>query len=146
MEKLKLTLRRLQFPHSVAELLLYIWQLPQNFLGLLVLAFVGANVPYDIRGNRHRWPSSFFFFSDRMSGGISLGQYVILSARYLGDAKAWDHERGHHLQSMILGPLYLFVIGIPSLLWAAWWNPKRSRDYYWFYTERWADRLGGVER
>ena len=146
LEALKLTLRRLQFPHSVVELLLYIWQLPQNLLGLIVLAVVGVNVPYDIRGNRYRWPSSFVYFSNRMSGGISLGQYVILSSRYVGDVNAWYHERGHHLQSMILGPLYLLVIGIPSIVWAAWWNPKRSRDYYWFYTESLADKLGGVER
>ena len=110
---LKWKLRRLQFPHSVTELLLYIWQLPQNLLGLIVLAVVGVNVPYDIRGNRYRWPSSFVYFSNRISGGISLGQYVILSSRYVGDVNAWYHERGHHLQSMILGPLYLLVIGIP---------------------------------
>lgn len=131
---------------TILNILLYAWQLPQNLLGLLVLAFVGVNVPYDVRGKRIRWPSSFIYFSDRMSGGISLGQYVILSARYVLDINAWYHERGHHLQSIILGPLYLLVIGIPSLLWAAWWNPKRSRDYHWFYTESWADKLGGVER
>ena len=146
LEALKLTLRRLQFPHSVAELLLYIWQLPQNLLGLLVVLFTGVTIPYDIRGDRSRWPSSFIYFSEKMKGGISLGQYVILSSKYVSDVTTWHHERGHHLQSMILGPLYLVVIGIPSLLWAAWWNPGRSRSYFWFYTERLADKLGGVER
>ena len=50
------------------------------------------------------------------------------------------------MQSRMLGWLYLFVIGIPSILWAAWWNEGQNRSYYSFYTERWADRLGGVER
>ena len=146
MEKLKLTLRRLQFPHSVAELLLYLWQLPQNLLGLLVVVFIGTTIPFDVRGNRARWPSSYVYIAYKMKGGISLGQYIVLEPKCFSDYKAWHHERGHHLQSMILGPLYLVVIGIPSLLWAAWWNPQRSRSYYWFYTERLADKLGGVER
>lgn len=146
LEALKLTLRRLQFPHSVVELLLYIWQLPQNLLGLLVVLFTGVTIPIDIRGKRYRWPSTFIYLSEKMKGGISLGQYVVLESKYFTDEKVWNHERGHHLQSMTLGPLYLVVIGIPSLLWAAWWNPGRSRSYFWFYTERLADKLGGVER
>jgi hypothetical protein len=56
------------------------------------------------------------------------------------------HELGHCRQSQILGWLYLPVIGLPSLLWAAWWNEGRKRSYYSFYTERWADRLGNVHR
>lgn len=43
--------------------------------------------------------------------------------------------------------LYLIVIGLPSLLWA-WLGDSIApgKSYYWFYTERWADRLGGVKR
>ena len=100
------------------------------------------NVPYDIRGNRHRWPSSFIYFSDRMSGGISLGQYVILSARYVGDVNAWYHERGHHLQSMILGPLFLPLVGLPSGLWALYFSGRSRKNYYSFLPERSANRLG----
>ena len=47
---------------------------------------------------------------------------------------------------MILGPLYLLVIGLPSFIHAATWKDRPGRDYYAFYTERWADRLGGVTR
>lgn len=57
------------------EILLYLWQLPQNLLGLLFLLVLKGET-------RHR-----------------LGRYIA---------------------------------------------PDKS--YYWFYTERWADRLGGVER
>jgi hypothetical protein len=41
----------------------------------------------------------------------------------------WRHEFGHRFQSLLLGPFYLFVIGIPSAI---------SRQST-FYTERWAD-------
>ena len=61
------------------------------------------------------------------------------------------HEYGHSIQSLILGPLYLFVVGLPSILWCrvpalgkSWRSGRRS--YYSFFTERSADRLGGNER
>jgi hypothetical protein len=41
----------------------------------------------------------------------------------------WSHEFGHTWQSRVLGPFYLFVIGIPSAI-------SRSST---FYTETWAD-------
>lgn len=133
---------------KLAEILLYLWQLPQNLLGLLLLAIYGRVVPIDFRGDgwRSRLPSSLIYFVGGFRGGVSLGRYVLLSGYYDTAFDVWQHERGHSIQSMILGPLYLPVIGIPSLLWAAWWNESRNRDYYSFYTERWADYLGGVNR
>ena len=50
---------------------------------------------------------------------------------------------------MYLGWLYLFVIGIPSLAWAILYGTiikPSTNGYYKFYTEKWADRLGNVER
>lgn len=57
------------------------------------------------------------------------------------------HEYGHTIQSLLLGPLYLVVIGVPSVLWCflPWCKKKRENEqisYYSFYTEKWADRLG----
>lgn len=128
------------------DILLYAWQLPQNLLGLLLLSIYGRVAPIDFRGDgwRSRLPSSMLYFIDGFPGGISLGRYILVYGR--SDSKVWYHERGHSIQSMILGPLYLILIGLPSLLWAAWWNYDRGVSYYWFYTERWADRLGGVSR
>lgn len=133
---------------KLAAALLYLWQLPQNLLGLLLLAIYGRVIPIDFRGDlwRSRLPSSMIHFIEGFHGGISLGRYVLLSGYYSTAYDVWAHERGHSIQSMILGPLYLFVIGLPSLLWAAWWNKDRNVSYYWFYTERWADYLGGVDR
>ena len=61
------------------------------------------------------------------------------------------HEYGHSVQSMIFGPLYLLMVGLPSILWCrvpsigrSWRSGRRS--YYSFITERSADRLGGNER
>lgn len=136
---------KVKFTKLVAALL-YLWQLPQNLLGLLLLGIYGRTTPIDFRGNNHRLPSSMIYFIEGFHGGISLGRYVLISGYYASAYDVWAHERGHSIQSLILGPLYLVVVGLPSLLWAAWWNKDRNVSYYWFYTERWADYLGGVDR
>ncbi len=57
------------------------------------------------------------------------------------------HEYGHTVQSLILGPLYLLVMGIPSTVWG--FSPAISKkrkekgiSYFSFFTERWANALG----
>ena len=130
---------KVKFTKLVA-VLLYLWQLPQNLLGLLLVTILRPEEVYDFEGVK-------LYYASRMKGGISLGQYIIVRdvmKDYTGATE--QHELGHAKQSRILGWFYLFVIGIPSLLWAAWWNEDRARSYYSFYTERWADILGGVNR
>lgn len=122
------------------DVLLYLWQLPQNLIGLLLLKILEPEDAYDFEDVR-------LYYSTQMRGGISLGRYIIIRTGihdYTG--KTERHELGHTIQSRYLGWFYIPVIGIPSLLWAAWWNPCRKVSYYWFYTERWADHLGGVQR
>lgn len=46
-----------------------------------------------------------------MRSGITLGNYIIVN-----NIKHLRHELGHTRQSKILGPLYLLVIGLPSLI------------------------------
>lgn len=59
------------------------------------------------------------------------------------------HEYGHSIQSAILGPLYIPIVGIPSILWCnvkpigrKWRSGKMS--YYDAFQEKWADKLGNV--
>ncbi len=57
------------------------------------------------------------------------------------------HEYGHTIQSLILGPYYLLLIGLPSMLWLRLpvFQKLRNRkhiSYYSFYTEKWADFCG----
>ena len=125
---------------KLAATLLYLWQLPQNLVGLLLVTILRPEDCYDVDGVK-------LCYASRMRGGISLGRYVIIRdvlKDFTGSTER--HELGHSKQSRMLGWFYLFVIGLPSLLWAAWWNEGRNRSYYSFYTERWADHLGGVNR
>ena len=136
------------------EILLWIWQLPQNIIGLLVILFTDPEKKITMdNGN-------ILYIADKMSGGISLGKYSIIDSYYIRrcktdeDIKSLDvskHEAiGHGTQSRLLGPLYLLIIGLPSIIWA-WIYPCKifpysKNGYYKFYTEKWADKLGNVIR
>ena len=120
---------------TILSVLLYIWQLPQNLLGEILALCYGAR-----RGRGYR--DVRLHYSGSISGGISLGRHIILNDHYRYDDKEKMHEWGHTRQSLMLGWLYLAVIGVPSILWAS----RPRRDYFSFWTERWADRLGGVKR
>lgn len=122
------------------NLLAYIWQLPQNIVGLVVRMFYKE-------GNTLIYKDRTIRVCKTFPGGISLGNNVIIK-RFPYDTRTWNvvkHEWGHTRQSLYLGPVYLLVIGLPSLIWAAVYNGPEE-GYYKFYTERWADELGGVKR
>lgn len=121
------------------KVLRYIWELPQNLLGLLLRAIY--------KGTDSEYEGAVVRRSLKMQGGISLGRYIIVS-RFASKTTVM-HEYGHCLQSRSLGWLYLLVIGLPSIVWAGLYGTvvKATKNgYYRWYTERWADRLGGVER
>ena len=97
---------------------------------------------------------------------MSLGIFIFLGSCAEGpEDPLVVHEYGHTVQSVILGPLYLPLIGLPSLIWAGVFRsrrqrrsktrnkgqrpersrgrrPKRRMGYTMFYTEKWANRLG----
>lgn len=79
----------------------------------------------------------------KLGSSLSLGMFIFTARPY--DLKLVQHEYGHTVQSLILGPLWLFVIGLPSLIWCGCFESYRKKkgvDYYSFYTEVWANRLG----
>lgn len=125
----------------VKKVLLYLWQLPQNLLGLIVIMFTRARPLED-----GCWRTAVGNF------GVSLGSYVIFGGGFSYNDLL--HERGHQKQSMYLGCLYLIVIGLPSFLGNVWdrlahtkWQAVRRHKWYYAQPwEAWADRLGGVNR
>lgn len=119
--------------------LLYIWQLPQNLLGLLLRA--------SYKGTDSEYEGAVVRRSLKMQGGISLGRYIIVGD--YASERTVMHEYGHCLQSRRLGWLYLLVIGLPSIIWAGLYGrvfKQTENGYYRFITERWADKLGNVKR
>ena len=59
------------------------------------------------------------------------------------------HELGHTIQSKYLGPLYLLVIGIPSIIWVCLRRMipilRKRYDYYDVFPENWANKLSGLK-
>lgn len=121
---------------------LLIWQLPQSIIGwLMILWFVIIGKVKFMHYHKH----AFVFTADKMNGSISLGTIIILCTSHSKSKPTIQHEFGHIFQSQYLGWLYLLVIGIPSICWAAIHNPANGISYYSFYPEMWANTLGKVE-
>ena len=79
----------------------WIWQLPQNVIGLIAIAL--------FRGKYSKEDQVYYTSS---SIGVSLGSYIIVKRYCRNDTIR--HEKGHQKQSLMLGPLYLIIIGLPS--------------------------------
>jgi hypothetical protein len=131
--------------------LLYIWQLLQNIIGLILIAWYKPQRVHKLDNGVK------VYYTHKMKGGISLGNYCIINTGHyrkdINESLKRDtvrHEAiGHTKQSRILGPLYLFLIGIPSLIWAGLYGSvikSTKNGYYKFYTEKWADIIAGVKR
>lgn len=128
-----------------------VWGFPQTLAGALIAA--------GLRGSpRGRYRNAIVTYWKK-DAGLSLGLFLFLPrsaapSRRTGTMTAYGerlhrHEYGHTVQSWILGPLYLPVVGLPSLVWAAFppfskkWR-SGDRDYYSFVTERTADGLSAL--
>lgn len=121
----------------IKKAFIWAWCLPQMLAGLVVKIVTKAKKAgdhYEYRVQR---------------GSVSLGTYVFICPNHIGDDTVLLHEKGHSRQSLYLGWMYPFVIGIPSLMWACAFGRIKKRhniDYYEFYTEKWADKLAGIDR
>lgn len=138
------------------KVLLFLWQLPQMFLGLVLKFFLKATEEVWTDGKREIIWNRFEqggWFSRFISGG-AIGIILLPFRSDLDDVV--PHENGHCKQSEYTGPFYLIVVGIYSAvfcnLWDRWFHAGWCLydRLYWYYktrwTERWADRLGGVDR
>lgn len=126
-----------------------IWQIVQFLIGWFVLSWLALHK--SIHGEGFEKPCIRVVRHTKMFG-LGLGVWMFIPKDCEDDV--YMHEKGHCIQSMILGPLYLPTVGICSLAFCLWdmlmhrkWDvADRKRWYYARWTERWADRLGKVER
>ena len=126
----------------------WMWQLPQNLCGL-VYKYISKNNRKERIENTAINKLGIEAYVKNPGGSVSLGKYIFISERSKNNKNTIYHECGHCKQSRILGPLYLIVIGIPSITWAAVHSyiPYFSKySYYSFPTEKSADKLMHVKR
>lgn len=96
------------------------WGILQTIGGVLIF-LIHAGCKHEIyRGcvNTH-WKSH---------AGLSLGLFIFTPAeddRMYSEIRT--HEYGHTFQSLILGPLYLLVVGVISIIWADLPHYRRLR-------------------
>ena len=124
----------------IRNLILFIWQLPQHLLAILYIGYL-VMMCKDL-GVDSRYKQAIVI-PCVMRGAVTLGCYIFvgLNSEY---RKTVKHELGHTIQSKILGPLYLIVIGIPSITYCGLrriFPSLRKKNYYNFYTEKWANNL-----
>lgn len=121
------------------------WGILQTFVGFLVFLCT-LNRP-------HYWKDGAVITEIKGKwGGVTIGMFVFVDGGITDDNPAENftikHEYGHTLQSILLGPLWIFIIAIPSLIWAGFcseYRLKHKMSYYDFYTEAWANKWGGVD-
>ncbi len=97
-----------------------------------------------------RCPHSYYGSSIRTTWekpyGMSIGQFIFTPTGELSEEMA-VHEYGHTFQSILLGPWYIIVVAIPSLLWGfipAFIKMRREKGilYTSLYCEKWASDWG----
>ena len=127
------------------------WGLPQTLIGAVLYAVHRNDDHFDYNGAKATiWDKD---------AGISLGKFIFVPHKKAGmpekhsypqvDPFLLDHEYGHTLQSLILGPFYLLVIGAPSILWnrLPYFRSKRrktGRSYYSAPFEKTANTLAAL--
>lgn len=122
------------------RLAIWMWQLPQNMIALLLCNLLGH---WSYYGGKYR--DNYVIITKAALSSFALGDYIFLTP--FSREESINHELGHCRQSEILGPLYIPIIVVPSLL-----NNMYDRlmkavgieyDYFSFYTEKLANKLGG---
>ena len=145
---------------KLAEIPLFTWELLQNILGLIV---IGWNKLINNGCTREKFDGiSYYKVNNLYNSGVSLGRFIILDKVYCQEkyktgenpllGLTVHHEDGHRKQSRMLGPLYLFAVGVPSAihniynrrLKSKMTESERMTEYYEWYCEKWADKLGGI--
>jgi hypothetical protein len=130
----------------VKTVLLWLWQAPQHLAALMLWGvlrlFKRLAKPYASPLHPNEiivvWVSHF---------GLSLGEYIFVGIKDI-EGKTIQHETGHTLQSRKLGPLYLPIVGLPSVCRNIYDRVahKGSAWYYGGWPENDADKRAGVVR
>lgn len=122
---------------------MFLFEFPQNIMGYLTFIYYakGARRPY------YKYKDAYITHVKGRWGAISLSRFIFADDVYY-QSEMIKHEYGHTIQSKKLLILYLPIIGIPSLIWNRLFKTYRIRkkkSYYSFYTESWANKLGGFQ-
>jgi len=118
----------------------FTWGLTVNLAGLLVFLCCNKRFP------REMFCNSIITQLPGNRGGLSLGIFIFLSIPSdQNSASICAHEYGHTIQCLFLGPLFWFIVAIPSAIWYRFFEDYRQNchvQYDTLYCERWATAWG----
>lgn len=129
----------------VYTVLQWTWGILQNILGGLLCLFLFLKDPKAKHGYYH---GAIVTPWKQGKGSMGLGMFIFFGHQGSPETEeVMVHEWGHTVQSVILGPLFVFVIGLPSLIWA--YTPcfvklrkNKGIPYTDLYCEKWASGMG----
>lgn len=119
-------------------LLSFTWGIIPSLVGLIIILIM---LPF---GRVHRFQNRFYAVIGKAWGGLNLGPFFVCG-ECCQFYRTKAHESGHGFQNIIWGPLYIFVIAIPSGIryWYRHFFPNRSTtDYDSIWFEGQATRWG----
>lgn len=120
----------------------FTWALALNLAGGAIALYL------HLKGEKHfRYERALATYWN-LHSSMSIGMFIFLEKGLEEqEPRILYHEYGHTFQSILLGPLYLPVIALPSAVWAnsrrlERYRKRTGRSYYAFYPEKWADHAG----
>ncbi len=156
------------------KFLLFLWCLPQNIVGFIYSKIMHKSTMYLFSPEIGKVPTKniyikfvrfikakilnnkYYFIENKrkmINFGVSLGNYICIYCKSIDDFSSKDiqHENGHRVQSIILGPFYLIFVGFNSLfsfilnaliLSKKYDKKTLSERHHKVFVESWADKLG----
>ena len=126
------------------------WGIIMTFIGALTFFVIAVICKGRVRHNKY----GFVVEIGYNWGGLSLGPFAFTGRYTEKNGPCYDvvffefvrtHEYGHSIQNIILGPLFPFLIGIPSAIrYHIYMHSEKT--WHWYYNlawfEHWANLLG----
>lgn len=135
----------------IYTVLQWTWGVLQNIVGAFIFLFF-------IKNKHYFWRGAVVTVWDSNSASLGIGMFIFVRKPRQGESpdnftgrtdfdRTVVHEYGHTVQSVILGPLFLPTVALPSLIWCGLpffirYRKKKAVSYYSFYTEKLANYLG----
>jgi hypothetical protein len=119
---------------KILKIVLNAWEIIQNTIGYIEYKKHKLQI-------NHHFKLSNIVYIDYFDSHV-LGKWIFINPK-TDDTIILRHEYGHRIQSYLLGPFYMLIIYLPSLLHYKWFS-KQNKDwdeYYDFLTEKNADKL-----
>lgn len=128
------------------KLIFYILSFTWGILATIVGAIVMLGCIIFTKKKPMRFGDCWYIKVGKIWGGFSLGPFLIVDR--VSDLSDIKHEHGHSIQNCVFGPLWLFIIGIPSMT-RYWYRKLRKKlgyknktKYYDIWFEKQATEWG----